>query len=1085
MKFTLATIFAALATSVNAFVPTAFLPRSLKLDANSGYECVSPPPDAATFDQIDDLLVERNEARFARDYDAADDIRDLLKRDFNVHVYDKFKEFEIVENRGRGGNNRGRDNYNAPGNPQNQWDFGPLGHDYERAPDDTAELSEDFVAEINDLIRLRLEAKLKRNFQEADSIQNQLEADFRVLVHDGRKQWRGDDGDFNKYQRQGVPGDDEPADLDSIVTAMLAERTEAKMVRDYDVADRIKDELREKYNVMVDDKKKSWVVGYDNQSDRGRQWFRGCDKKDDEDENFESQVMELVEERNKAKISRNYDAADDILATLQEDFGVYCNDRERSWTVGPNYPKYKRAQFDRPGEDEDENFEQTVNDLVAERSAAKYFRDFDTADDIRDDLSRDFDVFVDDKQMLWKIGKFEDRGRGGGGGRGGFRGGVSETSLSLESESHHTYSQNGPLVRHRGCLLGFIAGVELSALDRKNAKSNKQTKASSNQPTPPPSWRDSLNSLSSSFTAALNSPDPIKTLAQGNVAPAPPLQSPTPSATPPKRKTSLQQVKSLLTPSLKVYPQITPDDLKSRLEVYFLRLYGCNHITANLLDGKVLKKIQSSVVKVAVKGVVKSFLATVSATTSPTLLLHSHIVAMCREALAVVEISREIETVVKYTIARIEADLDGNQTSTEDKSGGSSQGEGEEKLPSQIKSFLKSPKIADKFLRVENMFASKFDDAEVVSKCMSGHLKSLLEYLSEADNSTQLVMSSYGERMLSRGIEPSLRNEFKDGDFESETALKSAYEKFHKQFKSIRLPPSDNFMCVNLVKHLSEEKEKAKGSAKYSEQSMMQALKDLKRERIFVNGREVVDRKVTSKRELVKVLTEAIEKGVVNPKPDKKATSNNLLDESLLASESDYSTGFSSAPDNDTSNKESGDSDCRRRRGDPNEKVIARPRKFDTSKLTEIVSRILLASSRTGSGGDTLLFLNDLFGGDEVVLRPSSNENMQAAIEIDVYAGRVDIVCKAFYTVYLREDLEAPMLYLRGKMVERIPLFVQRVEGGELGDVELKEVERVEGEDEGYEFGRVLKINMAAPTIEAKAHENINTPIKTENKVEI
>ena len=131
---------------------------------------------------------------------------------------------------------------------------------------------------------------------------------------------------------------------------MLAERTEAKMVRDYDVADRIKDELREKYNVMVDDKKKSWVVGYDNQSDRGRQWFRGCDKKDDEDENFESQVMELVEERNKAKISRNYDAADDILATLQEDFGVYCNDRERSWTVGPNYPKYKRAQFDTPGE---------------------------------------------------------------------------------------------------------------------------------------------------------------------------------------------------------------------------------------------------------------------------------------------------------------------------------------------------------------------------------------------------------------------------------------------------------------------------------------------------------------------------------------------------------------------------------------------------------------------------------------------------------------------------------------------------------------------------------------------------------------
>ncbi|GMH65618.1 hypothetical protein TL16_g04244 [Triparma laevis f. inornata] len=350
-----------------------------------------PPPDSETFDQIDDLLTERNEARFARDFDAADDIRDMLKRDFNVHVYDKFKEFEIVADRRGGGR---RDNYSDNrGQGPPQWDFGPLGHDYERAPDDAAELSDDFVAEVNDLIRQRLEAKLKRNFQEADSIQNQLEADFKVVVHDGRKQWRGDDGDFNKYQRQGNVTDDEPEDLAQTVTTMLAERTEAKMVRDYDVADRIKDELREKFNVMVDDKKKTWVVGYDNQSDRGRQWFRGCEKGDEEDENFEAQVMELVDERNKAKIQRNYNAADDILQTLQEDFGVYCNDRERSWTIGPNYPKYKRDQRDQPGEEEDENFEQTVSDLVAERSAAKYFRDFDTADDIRDDLSRDFNVY--------------------------------------------------------------------------------------------------------------------------------------------------------------------------------------------------------------------------------------------------------------------------------------------------------------------------------------------------------------------------------------------------------------------------------------------------------------------------------------------------------------------------------------------------------------------------------------------------------------------------------------------------------------------------------------------------------------------
>ncbi|GMH51737.1 hypothetical protein TrLO_g981 [Triparma laevis f. longispina] len=669
---------------------------------------------------------------------------------------------------------------------------------------------------------------------------------------------------------------------------------------------------------------------------------------------------------------------------------------------------------------------------------------------------------------------------------------VSETALSLESEVLSTYSQNSSLIRHRGRLLGFLTGVELSSLDRKTSRSTANPKNNGSPPTttstptttaPPPSnFKETLNnlqslttSLSTSFAAALNSPDPIKTLAQGT----PPKQSTerTPQKhSQPKRKSSLQQVKSLLTPSLKIYPQITPSDLKSRLEVYFLRLYTSLTLPSSLpLSPPSLKKIQTSTTKFAVKSVVKSFLSTVSATASPTLLLHSHVVAMVREMLAVIEVSHEIETVVKYTINRIESDLDNVKTDRPNST------EGKEKIQSQIKTFLQSPKntVTDKFLRVENMFASKWDDTALVSKRMSAHLKNLLEYLSEENNSNQLVMSSYGERMLSRGIDPYLRKEFKEGEFESESALKDAYGKFHKHFKSIRLPPSDNFMCVNLGK---EREFKAKAKNKYSEKSMMQALKDLKRERIFVNGCEVVDRKVTSKRELVKVLTEAIEKGVVNPKPNKKASNNNLLDESLLASESDYSTGFSSAPDNDMSNKESGDENLRRRRGGVEEKkVIARPRKFDTSKLTEIVSRILLASSRTGSGGDTLLFLNDLFGGDEVVLRPSSNENMQAAIEIDVYAGRVDIVCKAFYSVYLKADLEAPpMLYLRGKTIERIPLFVQRVEGEgeELGNVELKEVERMEGEDEGFEFGRILKVNMATAS-EAESAQQINTPVKT------
>ena len=120
---------------------------------------MSPPPADDTLTEIDALLQERNEARFARDYDAADDIRDDLKRRYNVHVYDKFREYEIVERRDRGGGGRGGGGggYGDRGGQmkQPQWDFGPLGHDYERAPDDNADLTEGFLEEVNDLIRRR------------------------------------------------------------------------------------------------------------------------------------------------------------------------------------------------------------------------------------------------------------------------------------------------------------------------------------------------------------------------------------------------------------------------------------------------------------------------------------------------------------------------------------------------------------------------------------------------------------------------------------------------------------------------------------------------------------------------------------------------------------------------------------------------------------------------------------------------------------------------------------------------------------------------------------------------------------------
>ena len=53
-----------------------------------------------------------------------------------------------------------------------------------------------------------------------------------------------------------------------------------------------------------------------------------------------------------------------------------------------------------------------MNTIIAERAAAKYMRDFDTADTLRDELRGDFKVFVDDKALEWRRITRDRGGRG-------------------------------------------------------------------------------------------------------------------------------------------------------------------------------------------------------------------------------------------------------------------------------------------------------------------------------------------------------------------------------------------------------------------------------------------------------------------------------------------------------------------------------------------------------------------------------------------------------------------------------------------------------------------------------------------------
>ncbi|KAL1507865.1 hypothetical protein AB1Y20_007473 [Prymnesium parvum] len=242
------------------------------------------------------------------------------------------------------------------------------GHDYARHADDRARLGEAREGTVHQLLRQRLQAKLRQDFVAADDILAQL-GRLGVLVNDGTKQWRADGVSFVRtYARVGPAGRE-----DGAVAELLARRNEARKRRDYDEADAILDELSNDYQVLVDDVEKTWSYldgfadaagpsrggggeawgesgrggggryAYDPSPPRARRAAaprreashdyaraRDCQVELRDDELDE--IDELLAARLALKKKRRFDEADGIQAELRQ-LGVEIDDRGREWRV--------------------------------------------------------------------------------------------------------------------------------------------------------------------------------------------------------------------------------------------------------------------------------------------------------------------------------------------------------------------------------------------------------------------------------------------------------------------------------------------------------------------------------------------------------------------------------------------------------------------------------------------------------------------------------------------------------------------------------------------------------------------------------
>lgn len=393
-------------------------------------------------DAVNRLLNERVDAKKRRDFDTADAIRDQLLRDYAVGVFDKDRTWRtgcsssgsgMRQSRGAP-RERGEERGRAPERRPRQ-DFGPNGHDYRRSSDagpNTSDFSED---EIHNLIAQRLQAKLSRNFNKADELQAQLLSNG-VYVHDARKEWRADGIPFgDELRRDGRPGrtagsrsdrnqpyqksmyssDLDNPDDEGLVQALLEERSKLKLLREYEKADAILEGLQSRFNVVVDDRLREWSVGGDFGSEYNSQRemaqamrSRGFAKSPSSlplDPDDEEIVVAKIQERVQAKQDRDFDTADLIRTELEEQFGVYINDKQRLWSAGgdfgdgPKRPMYKR----RGGGNLTNEEENTISEMLTKRFQAKKDRHFRTADEIREHLRTTYNVAIDDKNREWHL----------------------------------------------------------------------------------------------------------------------------------------------------------------------------------------------------------------------------------------------------------------------------------------------------------------------------------------------------------------------------------------------------------------------------------------------------------------------------------------------------------------------------------------------------------------------------------------------------------------------------------------------------------------------------------------------------------
>jgi hypothetical protein len=201
-----------------------------------------------TEEQIHSLIARRLQCKMAQNYSEADQILSGLVA-AGVYLQDKRKEWRA----------------------DGKLSFGTKKIQYVRRGG-PGQLSEDDLATVASMVERRARAKRNEEFHLSDKLSDALKVEYGVKVNDKRREWsintvlhNSEDDTVDVYVPSPIAPKDDPThwikeESKAFIQARLTDRVVARKNKDYAMADAIRDELKNDYSVVIDDRTKEWKV---------------------------------------------------------------------------------------------------------------------------------------------------------------------------------------------------------------------------------------------------------------------------------------------------------------------------------------------------------------------------------------------------------------------------------------------------------------------------------------------------------------------------------------------------------------------------------------------------------------------------------------------------------------------------------------------------------------------------------------------------------------------------------------------------------------------------------------------------------